>query len=336
MTDEHMNLLRDFRADLPAADHETAERVFARATTVSDDSRTPRRIRPLALLATTLALSAALALAITAPWQGGPSILAKASAAISAPAGAQVLYEQMTFRSPTIVNYRNPLLRLTPMGRAGNGSFKLWLELSGSERSFRSITHIVLPARKGGIPAPTAPWGYGTTRLKAGPHTLEVGGLLGPKHVIEADVYQPAGNRIVRYTHAPTAIRSTSFEPVALIQQALGDKQALLAGPTRLNGQKVERIDLTIHDVDYGNGSATYYIDARTFRPVEVVFHHAIGVGYPDLPLFQSGVTTNVVFHFVAYRYLPATSANLALTNIHTQHPDAKVICGAEFGGRDC
>lgn len=55
------------------------------------------------------------------------------------------------------------------------------------------------------------------------------------------------------------------------------------------------------------DAEAYAYVEPETFHPVEIVF----------------GRDT---YRFLAYEYLPDTAANLALTNIRAQHPNATVV----------
>jgi hypothetical protein len=55
------------------------------------------------------------------------------------------------------------------------------------------------------------------------------------------------------------------------------------------------------------HSEAYAYVEPETFHPVEIVY----------------GLDT---YRFLAYRYLPATPTNLALTNIQAQHPHATIL----------
>jgi hypothetical protein len=55
------------------------------------------------------------------------------------------------------------------------------------------------------------------------------------------------------------------------------------------------------------HAEAHAYVEPKTFHPVEIVFGR------------QS-------FRFLAYEYLPASTSNLALTDIHAQHPHARIL----------
>ncbi len=55
------------------------------------------------------------------------------------------------------------------------------------------------------------------------------------------------------------------------------------------------------------HAEAFAYVQPETFHPVEIVY---------------GGQT----YRFLAYEYLPASTANLALTDIHAQHPRARIL----------
>lgn len=97
-------------------------------------------------------------------------------------------------------------------------------------------------------------------------------------------------------------------DPVQMLRDALSAGKAVDEGQTQLDGRTVERIRI---------GDRRVYVDPQTFYPIEtdgpVVFNA------PDRP----AVVLQSVSHVLAYDYLPATTANLALTNIHAQHPNA-------------
>jgi hypothetical protein len=79
-------------------------------------------------------------------------------------------------------------------------------------------------------------------------------------------------------------------------------------GETQLHGRTVERIRLDTTPVSY------VWVDPETFYPVENEFEGVMG------PFVVRMVWRNLTFEF-----LPRTDANLALTNIEAQHPNATI-----------
>lgn len=109
-------------------------------------------------------------------------------------------------------------------------------------------------------------------------------------------------------------------DPVSVIRAAIKQGWAREAGLTSLDGRTLERIDFkrpahppagsppTPAHAPKSHLTATYFLVApATFHPVALV----------------SGGET---YRWLTYEYLPATAANLALTNIQKQHPKAKVV----------
>jgi hypothetical protein len=272
------------------------------------------RRRTLTLLGP-VAIAAAAVLAITSPWQGGPTILQKARAGIGAPGADTVIYERF--------------------GDA-RGSLRLWLQGGTQTRSFRSLAEYVVPENLVGRSVPAAPWGNALRVIHSRVVRDEIGGVLGPRHVTEAYVYQDYTNTLIRFTQKPTALTAFDFDPVARIRSALVSGRARVTGSTMLHGKRVERIVVVMHDADGHTGSATYYADARTYTPVEIVYHHARALEYPYVPVFDDTVNGDVAFGVAAYDYLPATPHNLTLADIRTSHPGARVVCAQEFGVPDC
>jgi hypothetical protein len=86
-------------------------------------------------------------------------------------------------------------------------------------------------------------------------------------------------------------------------------------GTTQLRGRTVERIRFDPPpdcDADQVCWPSTYlYVDPETFYPVEIHNPGFRGVSW--------------VTRFLTFEYLPRTTANLALTDLRAQHPDATV-----------
>ncbi len=302
---------------------------------------TVRRDRPRWVLAAAAVLAAAsAALLINAPWHNGPSVIARASAAISAGSATDVLHEQAAIKE---------LIGGCPPGggvvvlpcRKGETlrfeSIELWVGGGVGRRSFRAITRIGNPFWPNGkMVFPAAPFGNALATSTARSRIQEIGGELGPTHVAEALVYQRYSDSLIRYTQAPTGIRSDEFDPVALVRAALAAGNARVVGNTVIRGRPVRAIDVRFHDLDTGSGKATYYVDRDTYAPVEIIFYHSFIPQFPYTPVFRSGAQLDMVVSFSAFQRIPATAAGRALTDIHAQHKDAKIVCGVEFGLRDC
>jgi len=294
-----------------------------------------RRSRMLLPVAAVLAVAAA-ALVVAAPWRDGPSVIAKASAAIAV-APTDVLHERATFRPLHVRCVIEARVVPCPKG-LGTRSIELWIEGGRGTRTFRAITRYATPHPHGQSIGLTSPFGNALTRSQAQSQTEEIGGTLGPTHVIDALAYQRYSNTLIRYTQAPTAIKSTAFDPVALVRGALQSGHARSAGTAVIAGRPVRAIDVALHSLDGGAGKATYYVDRSTYAPVEIVYADANWAQFPYIanPVFAGLKPAGIVITFSTFETLPSTAATRALTDIQSHHKTAKIVCGVEFGLPDC
>jgi hypothetical protein len=127
--------------------------------------------------------------------------------------------------------------------------------------------------------------------------TVEIGGTLDTRQTL----------RFVPPNTLSTAAPTLQFpsDPVQTLRDALSTGKAVDEGQTQLDGRTVEHIRI---------GDTSVYVDPQTFYPIQIDGHAVLGA-----------VVLPSVSHILAYDYLPATTANLALTNIHTQHPNATI-----------
>jgi hypothetical protein len=259
-------------------------------------------------------------------------VIAKASAAIAV-APTDVLYERATY-APAFARCPNGI-PFPGCAGAPAPSTELWV----GGGSYRTVTRY--PTLHRGdmwIAVPTGPFGNALTRTRRQAQVVEIGGALGPTHVIDALEYQRYSNTLIRYTQAPTAIKSTAFDPVALIRAALKDGHARDAGNAVIAGRPVRAIDVALYSLDGGGGKAIYYVDRSTYAPVAIIYPKATWTQFPYIanPVFAGLKSSGVAIRFSTYETLPSTAATRALTDIRAQHPSAKIVCGVEFGIRDC
>jgi hypothetical protein len=128
------------------------------------------------------------------------------------------------------------------------------------------------------------------------PATAEIGGTLRSRRALR---FVPPNT-----LRAQPAGRPRFRDPVQGLRDALSAGTAVDDGQTQLDGRTVQRIRI---------GDESWYVDPQTFYPIEV---HVPYVPFPN----KEGV-----WHILAYEYLPATAANLALANIRAQHPNATI-----------
>jgi hypothetical protein len=230
-----------------------------------------------------LAVAAAAALFLTAPWSNSPSFLARAQAALTPPKG-MILHEKWVLTDSACRGVR------------WTGEF--WID--EPTQRFRALM------RDGNAPYPhppelPAPWAKPV--CSAG-RAYEIGGF--PDEVFQ---FVPP-NRLVR-----TVVNwGEEQDPVGDLRRAIRAGEAYDEGKTKRNDRTVERILLGDCPPSYCLGPhadavcrlyTCFYVDPETFYPVEI--HDGRGS----------------VTRFAAFEYLPRTDANLALTNIRAQHPDA-------------
>jgi hypothetical protein len=137
----------------------------------------------------------------------------------------------------------------------------------------------------------------------------EIGGTFDP---LETVVFEP-----------PFTLRESSLlfnmppDPVRVLREALARGSAHDEGEAELNGRRVRRIrvdPLPGCPIPSCADEPTYvYVDPDTFRPVEIA-----GPAFGERPV-------RIVVRYPTFEYLPRTAANLALTDIRAQHPDATV-----------
>jgi hypothetical protein len=272
-------------------------------------------MRPL-LVAATVAVAAAAALLLTAPWSNSPSFLARAEAALTPP-------EDMILHA-----------KLAQTSCSGWQTAEFWAD----ERTqrYRGLFHDSF------LPYPFRTFTLkelrGDVCLRAS--TYEAGVVFERNLLVLGEDNKLHGYpellRFVRpnklYRYPANAVpdldlfgRVPALDPIAAVRTAIRTGRAHDLGRTRLNGRTVERIRVdpcpTSNPALKQNGfpgvcrpddtlaeaGGYAYVDPETYYPVEI---RTDGAG-----------TTR----FFTYEYLPRTAANLALTDIRAQHPHARV-----------
>jgi hypothetical protein len=138
----------------------------------------------------------------------------------------------------------------------------------------------------------------------------EVGGVMdNTKRILE---FVPPNTLVV-----PDLVLRIPSDPAAELRASIREGSAHHMGTTQLGGRTVERIrvDCT-HALCAGRPPSYHYVDPETFLPIQVVDpagHSASG----------TDERFDVVWRYLLFEYLPRTSANLALTDIEAQHPNA-------------
>ena len=135
--------------------------------------------------------------------------------------------------------------------------------------------------------------------------TSEVGGTFDP---LDTFRFKPP-NTLIR-----EALGFNFGYPTEPVREALDRGFAHDEGETQLDGRTVRRIR-----IDEPRREPIYvYFDPATHYPVEIRT-----AGYYAAPGTTPVKEADIVLRFLVFEHLPPTGANLALTNIHAQHPNA-------------
>ena len=334
---DELDLFRDFRRRVAAPSAEARLRASARlADGVGRRSRANvlrlvgRRPGYSLLAVTALAGVTGAALFLGGPRSDSPGFLERAEAALTPPAETIV---HMKWEVTSSVS--DPACSVT------RGPNEIWIDLA-RPHSYRAILED--PPAAGADPRSLA-CSDGTLR--------EVGGTVDPAC---SPVEQAScTTQDTLEFEAPNTLSVTPLQfvlppdPVAMLREAIRAGNAHDEGKTQLNGRTVERIRIdgpvrvdspstcAFPSCAFGH----VYVDPVSFHPVEM---HApplfllpppdtgVVIGPPtgDIrgapgPFDDPVARINVVDRYLTFEYLPRTDANLALTDIRAQHPDATV-----------
>jgi hypothetical protein len=306
---DELDLFRDFRRGVAAPSEDALGRASATLARALRREQSPRtaalrliRKRPgysaLALVA--LAAATATALLVGTPWNDSPGFLAKAQAAL-APRAGKILHEKWE----VTVTSTDPACTVT------RGPNEIWIDQTPPYR-YRALLK-----------------GFPPDLARADPRALvcsigtavELGGtrmqtlMFVPVEAAAAGSVLPP-NKLsaspLHYMHP--------LDPVTELREAIAAGRAHDEGKTQLDGRTVERIRIEppsdCPDPNCPRESSYAYVDPETFYPVQLESPH----GYIVL---GSVVRFHFVMRTLTFEYLPRTAANLALTDIRAQHPDA-------------
>jgi len=298
---DDLDLIRGFRREVDGPSEDARRHGAARLADAIKDTPThkprapalsvrPRRIG--AVLAVVLVSAAALS--IFTPWKQSPGFIARAEAALTPPPSSVLhLTTETTY---TTTKFGCTVTR---------GPTEYWIDQTPPYQYRATNAFSYLPVDPGQDVAvqrrllctrgTQAEIGGNTHRLLVfiPPHTLRWWGPFYP---------------------AP-------LDTVVALRRALAAGDARRDGETQLDGRTVERIRWTpahcpIRPCEVNPTFA--YVDPQTLYPIRID-----GPGVYSTRSTPIGI--DVVVRFLTYEYLPRTAANLALTSIHAQHPDATV-----------
>jgi hypothetical protein len=284
--------ISDLKHELLAA----AERQHGHAAERAGGRRLRRHLgRNRVLMAVaTLPIAAAVALLFTAPWSNSPSFLARAEAALT-PHGGRILHQKWEVTSTSTA----------PACTVKRGPNEIWIDQTPPHR-YRVLLLNDLPAEPGvGDPRGLA---------CASGAASELGGTLNGPWPLRFVPPNTLSASPVRFAFP--------LDPVGELREALNEDRAHDEGKTQLDGRTVERIridppsDCPLPSCPREPSYA--YVDPETFHPVETR-----GPGFIALVGGPVVARLHLVARILTYEYLPRTEANLALTDIRAQHPNA-------------
>jgi hypothetical protein len=245
----------------------------------------------LLLTSATLSVAAAAALLVTTPWSTSPGFLEQAQAALTPPAGT-ILHQKWEFTSTST----DPACTVT------HGPNEIWIDQTPPHR-YRVLLNMPDPADADPRALACA---SGTP--------LELGGTFDTGETLR---FVPPNTLTVNPLQVVFPLDSAKE-----LREAIREGRAHDEGETQLDGRTVKRIRIDAPPgcpfPDCSREPSYAYVDPDTFAPVQSESPHG-GINPPGGPF----VRLHVVMRTLTYEYLPRTPANLALTDIRAQHPNA-------------
>jgi hypothetical protein len=301
---DELDVFRNFRQGVAAPSEAAQRRATALLTRTVDSEQTPARrlLVPIRKRATyrALALAAfagaiATALFISTPWSNSPSFLERAQAALTPPAG-MILHEKFEAKTTST----------DPACTVEHGPSEIWIDETPPYR-YRLVVNDFPPDSAVG------PRALACARGTA----AELGGTFEPAQTLMFVPPNTLGEPPFRFIR-----ELADLDPVTALRAAISAGTAHDEGETQLEGRTVVRIridppsDCRFPPCPREPGYA--YVDPETFYPVRTESSQGF--------IAQAGgpvVRLHTVERIVTYEYLPRTAANLALTDIRAQHPNA-------------
>jgi hypothetical protein len=297
---DELDRFREFRSGVAGPSRDAERRASDRLTDAIERPDHPgarvlrsirRRPGRAAVAVAILVGASAAALFVSSPWKSSPGFLERAQAALTLPEG-RILHAKLQYTRTS--KEFGCTVTLSPN--------ELWADLS-DPRAYREIHH-ELPrdgvvdrrtiACTGGSRTETGGTPSGSLRFVP-PNTLE---YFGPGRT------------------------GPSADEVTILREAFAQGRAHDEGLTELDGRVLRRIRLDCLYPPCRGPRDYWYVDPETFLPVQFEAPHSYGIGPPG-----GGATLwfDMEGRYLTYEYLPRTAANLALTDIRAQHPDATV-----------
>jgi hypothetical protein len=314
-----LDLFRDFRRGVAAPSDDARRRASAQLTRAIEGrqgagTKLLRLIRKrpgrTTLVFAAVAGVAAASLFISSPWKTAPGFLERVQAAVT-PAPGSILHVKWELTSTSSD------LHCT----VTHGPNEIWIDQTPPHR-YRVLL---------------SDFNFGGADLRAlacsGGTKVELGGTFDPGRTRWHQTSQePVRTRLPTVRFVPPNTLSSSYgnpifdidDPVEYLREWLSSGRAHDEGTVQLDGRTVKRI--RIDPPSFCPGSSCprkpnyAYVDPETFYPVQIECEDCGVIALPGRPVLRLHMLTR----FLTYQPdLPRTAANLALTDIRAQHPDA-------------
>ena len=287
--------------------------------------RRATRIR-LALLVAGVA--AAAALIITLPWKTtGPAGISDAQA-------AQILRNVQAAMTPRPGRIFHTRVRMTTVWTPTRKGGRAYLRKSTEFESWEISSPSVFVSRIRAV--------FSSQTPKQRPTITDSETKITTNGCREYDTtFDPATNTIhplwnssgIRMPGCADIIRRAGAGLENNVRRYLANGKAKVVARTRLDGEDVYRLHLC---PSRGHCLSTFdfYVDARSYRPVREVVRgeSGPGSGQPGYARCARGYKRpQLIMDFTTWEHLPPTAANLALTDLRKQHPDASVSSRPSF-----
>jgi hypothetical protein len=290
---------RDFRCGVAAPSEDARRRAAARLRGAIEDEDKPAqgivslvRRRPgwviFGLAATTAFVTA---LFVSAPWKNSPGFLERAHAALAPPAET-ILH----------LKWESTSTSTDPACTVTRGPSEIWIDQAPPHR-YRVLMNDLPPDP--GDDARALACSSGTPS--------EIGGSLDTGETLRFVAPNTLTVNPARFLH--------DVDPVKSLREAISAGRAHDEGTTQLDGRTVQRIRIdplpNCPIPDCADEPSYAYVDTETFYPVETR-----GLG-GIVPPGGTAVPLRLVIRYLTFEYLPRTARNVALADIHAQHPVA-------------
>lgn len=297
---DELNLFRDFNRSGAGPSLDARQRASTSLTRAIESergraTRVLRRMRNrrggIALACAVLSVAVVAALFVDAPWKSSPGFLERAQAALTPPEG-MILHATWEVTRTS----RDYGCTVTP------GPTELWADLSTPDR-YRMIARIL----------PSADAVDRRSMACGESMTTETGGTpSGSLRFVPPDTL----------TYLGPGRGGAGWDEVSNLREALAAGRAHQDGQTELDGRIVERIRIDcLNPRGCSRPPDYWYVDPETFLPVQFEWPNGMHLSFERF----GPLDFDVVGRYLTYEYLPRTEANLALTDIRAQHPNAKV-----------